>query len=92
MFSKVLSSTAYKYTNEKLFLKKTGDYVGVMFSVVFGKPPDNPNDPEAIFRYETEKGKLGKFSIDVKSIKVLEEVYGKAIYLLVFVLISAKFS
>lgn len=77
MFSDVLLTTAYKYTKNDISLEKDGELVNVSFTVVFGKPPSKPNDPEAIFRFETENGKLGKFSIDVKKIKVKEETLGK---------------
>ncbi|KAK3701461.1 hypothetical protein QZH41_014538 [Actinostola sp. cb2023] len=74
IFSK--ASTAYKETVDSITLTNDNGYIRVSFVVLFGEPPSNPNDPEALFRYKTENGELGKFKIDIKKTKVDEETYG----------------
>ncbi|KAK3750554.1 hypothetical protein QZH41_011087, partial [Actinostola sp. cb2023] len=74
IFSK--ASTAYKETVDSITLTNDNGYIRVSFVVLFGEPPSNSNDPEALFRYKTENGELGKFKIDIKKTKVDEETYG----------------
>ncbi|XP_031563563.1 uncharacterized protein LOC116299068 [Actinia tenebrosa] len=71
------SSTGYKKMDSNSFkMSQDNGKVRVSFTVLFSEPPSNPDDPEAVFRFKTDDGKIGNFEIDTKSIQIEESVPG----------------